>query len=89
MEGVATACELTMTSPRGASIPIASGENEYTRYGYRNLIEREGADQIFSSTIRRSITPLSSQTMPVGIPPATSELKLAAAPNCKRVQHSI
>ena len=45
---MATACELTMTSPggrawRAVSIPIASGENEYTRYGFRDLIEREGA----------------------------------------------
>ena len=28
---------------RAVSIPIASGENEYTRYGFRDLIEREGA----------------------------------------------
>ena len=28
---------------RSTSIPIASGENEYTRYGFRDLIEREGA----------------------------------------------
>ena len=28
---------------RATLIPIASGENEYTRYGFRDLIEREGA----------------------------------------------
>ena len=28
---------------RAVSIPIARGENEYTRYGFRDLIEREGA----------------------------------------------
>lgn len=28
---------------RATSIPIATGENEYTRYGFRDLIEREGA----------------------------------------------
>lgn len=28
---------------RAAPIPIASGENEYTRYAFRDLFEREGA----------------------------------------------
>ena len=28
---------------RATSIPIASGENEYTRYGFRDLIQAEGA----------------------------------------------
>ncbi len=28
---------------RATSIPIATGENEYTRYGFRDLIEREAA----------------------------------------------
>ena len=28
---------------RATSIPIATGENEYTRYGFRDLIEHEGA----------------------------------------------
>ncbi|MXX23995.1 MAG: mandelate racemase/muconate lactonizing enzyme family protein [Caldilineaceae bacterium SB0668_bin_21] len=28
---------------RSTTVPIATGENEYTRYGFRDLIEREGA----------------------------------------------
>lgn len=29
---------------RATSIPVATGENEYTRYGFRDLIEHEAAD---------------------------------------------